>query len=78
LEQRKPIFILDKPSKREYSIEKLTQLPQGNKVVEAAASNTDDFLWQDTWVSSTEQNILFGANRAYLHLETPKLHFGFL
>jgi hypothetical protein len=51
---------------------------QGNNVPDAAASNMDGvfgeihvFL-QLSWVD------LFGANRAYLHLETPKLEEVFL
>jgi hypothetical protein len=50
----------------------LTQLPQGNKVVEALASSIAGFLWRDTWVPQLAE-ILFGSNRAYLLLETPKL-----
>jgi hypothetical protein len=52
LEQREPISSWEYPHRRKYSIEKLIQLPQGNKVVEAPDSNIDGFLWSDTCVSS--------------------------
>jgi hypothetical protein len=56
LEQRDPITTFNDPRWRKYSIQKLTQLSQGEKVQDAAASNIDFFPWNDTWVSSTQLN----------------------
>jgi hypothetical protein len=41
---------------RKYSVQKLTQVSQGNNVVDAPVSNTHGFLSRDTWVSSTQLN----------------------
>jgi hypothetical protein len=57
---------------RKISFQKLIQLSHGNNVLDAAPSNKDGILWRDTWVSSFTWIIIFGAERAYIHLETPK------
>jgi hypothetical protein len=61
----------------EYYFQKLPQLSQVINVLDAAASNIHGFLWRDTCVSSTQIG-LFGANRPFLNLETPKLQEVFL
>jgi hypothetical protein len=63
---------------RKYSLQELTQASPGNNGLDAAASNTDGLLSRDICVSSTQLKGLFGANRAYPHLETPKLQEVFL
>jgi hypothetical protein len=39
---------------RKYSFQTLTQLSQGNNLLDAPASNTDGFLSRDTCDSSTQ------------------------
>jgi hypothetical protein len=39
---------------RIYSSQKLTQISQRNSGLDAAASNTDGFVWRDAYVSSTQ------------------------
>jgi hypothetical protein len=41
-------------------------------VLDATLSNIDGFLWTHACVSSIQLNRPNGANRAYIHLETPK------
>jgi hypothetical protein len=50
----------------------------GNKVLYSAASNIDIFLWEVHMFLQLCWIYLFGANCAYLHLETPKLQEVFL
>jgi hypothetical protein len=58
---------------KKYSFQKRTQFSQGNNVPDATASNTHQFLSRDICLSSTYLNNLFGAKRAYQHIETLKL-----
>jgi hypothetical protein len=44
-----------------------------NNVVHYRASNTDGFLWRDTFISQLGCIGLFGTNRTYLHLVKLKL-----
>jgi hypothetical protein len=46
LEQREPVSNLNNLSCRRYSFQKLTQFTQGNKVIDATASNTDSFSFE--------------------------------
>jgi hypothetical protein len=50
----------------------------GNNIFDVPNSDTDGFLSRDTCVMSTQQIVLLVANRAYLHLETPKFQEVFL
>jgi hypothetical protein len=47
-------FHLEKSKCRKYSFQKLTEFSQGNQVLDAPASNTDNILPRDTCVSSTQ------------------------
>jgi hypothetical protein len=47
-------------------------------VLDAAPSNKDGALWRHACVLYLRQIEIFGANRAYLHIETPLLQEGFL
>jgi hypothetical protein len=53
VEQIEPISILKPMTYSKYSNQKLTQFSQGNNVLDAQVSNTDDFLSRDTCVPST-------------------------
>jgi hypothetical protein len=48
---------------RKYSFEKFPQFSQGNNVLDAEASNIDDFLWRDSCVSSIQLIGLFGTKQ---------------
>jgi hypothetical protein len=50
----------------------------GNYVLYAAASNTEGFLWSDTSVFKLTLIGLFGANRAYFHVQNYDLQAVFL
>jgi hypothetical protein len=52
--------------------QKLIQFWQGNNVIDAAATNIGGFHCRDARVFQVKWIGLFGANTAYLHLETPK------
>jgi hypothetical protein len=52
--QREPITMWKNPHCRKHSFQKLTQLSQGNNVLDTADSNINGFLWRDTCVSSTQ------------------------
>jgi hypothetical protein len=54
LEKTEPISTLKHLSRRKYSFQKLTQFFQGINVLDAPASNIDDFLYADTCDSSTK------------------------
>jgi hypothetical protein len=56
LEQTEPISTLKTVICRKYSFQKFTQFLLGNNVLDPNASNTDDFLWRDTCVSSSQLN----------------------
>jgi hypothetical protein len=53
LEQTEPISTLNPLSSTKYSFQNLTQLSQGNYMLDAPAYNTDGFLYRDISVSST-------------------------
>jgi hypothetical protein len=53
---KKPISNLKNLSCRKYSFQKLSQLSQGNDVLNATHSNIDAFLWSDICGSSTLLN----------------------
>jgi hypothetical protein len=55
---------------QEAFLQKWTQFSQGDNVIDAAATNIDGFHWRDTGVFQLKWIGLFGANTAYLHLET--------
>jgi hypothetical protein len=61
-----------------YSFQKLTQFSQGNNVLDAAASNIKGFFGEIQVLLQVSCIYLFGTNRTYLLLETPKLQEGFL
>jgi hypothetical protein len=54
-------------------LSKTTQIPQGNNVLHAPASNIDDFLYRRYMFNPLSSIGLFGKNRAHLHLEKPML-----
>jgi hypothetical protein len=56
MKRNEPFYILKTMICRKYSFQKLTQLSQGNNVLDVPASNTDGFLLKDTCVSSTQLN----------------------
>jgi hypothetical protein len=56
LEQREPLSTLKHLSWRKCFFEKVTQLSQGNSILDATASNTNVFLSRETCVSSTQLN----------------------
>jgi hypothetical protein len=43
---------------RKYFCQNLNRFLQGNKMLDAAASNIDGFCWRDSWVFSTQPNRL--------------------
>jgi hypothetical protein len=47
---------IEKPTLHEVSFQELTLLSQGNNMQDAAASNTDGFLWRDASVPTTPMN----------------------
>jgi len=52
-EQTESISTFNHLSSRKYSFEKTNRILQGNNVVEAPGSKTDDFLSRDTCVSTS-------------------------
>jgi hypothetical protein len=58
---------------QEVNLSETNSIVLRNKVPDVAASNIYGFLSRDTCVSSTHLKRPFGENRAYLHLEKPKL-----
>jgi hypothetical protein len=64
---------------RKYSFQKRNEFWQGNNVPDVPASNTDGFFFWEIYVFLQLSWIgLFAGNRAYVHLETPKLQERFL
>jgi hypothetical protein len=69
---RKPIPTFRNLTCRKYGFQKETQFSPGNNVLDAAASNIDDFFGEThvfLQLSTTAQN---GTNTACIHLEKPK------
>jgi hypothetical protein len=42
-------------------------------VLGAPTSDTNDFVWRDACVSSTQVNRPFGTKRSHLHFEKPRV-----
>jgi hypothetical protein len=71
--KNEPFWSLKTKICRMYSFQKVTQLSQGNNMLNAAASNIDGFLRQrNTNISSPSWIGLFRGNRAYLNLGSHK------
>jgi hypothetical protein len=73
LEETDPISTCKHLSSRQYSFQKLNLFSQGKKMLDAAVSKIDGFLWRDSCVFQFSQLGLVGVNRAYIHIETPKM-----
>ena len=54
---------------RNHSFQKLTELSQGNRVIDAPTSNTDGFLCRTHVFAKLRLKGLFRTNRDYLHLQ---------
>jgi hypothetical protein len=78
LEQRQPVSTLKNLSCRKYSFQKLTQLSQGNNVLDAPAYDTNDFLGEIRLFCQLSWICLFWTKKACLHLKKPKLQEVFL
>jgi hypothetical protein len=73
LEEIHPTSTFKYLSGRSYSFPDPYPISHGKNMVDDAASNIDGFLWRNSCIFSTWLKCLVGANRAYLHLEIPKL-----
>jgi hypothetical protein len=73
LEEIHPTSTFKYLSSRRYYFQDLNPFSHGKKMVDDAAPNVDGFLWRNSCIFSTRLKSLVGANRAYLHLEIPKL-----
>jgi hypothetical protein len=58
---------------KSYSFQKVTQLPQGNNVLDAPETNKNGFLWRDSCLISTQKTISIWKKKAYLQLVKPQL-----
>jgi hypothetical protein len=63
---------------QEIILSKTNSIVRRNKVLNAAASSIHSFFWEEHVLLQLSRIGLFGANPAYLHLETPKLQGAFL
>jgi hypothetical protein len=66
------------PKLQEVFLSKLTQVSQGNNVLNAPASNKGGSLWRDSFVYSTYLIGQFGTNSGIVHIENNDLQEVFL
>jgi hypothetical protein len=62
----------------EVFLSQVNSILTGKQCAICCSSNIDCFLWRDTCVSSTQVKDIFWTNKAYIHLEIPKLQEVFL
>jgi hypothetical protein len=62
---------------QEVFLSKLSQFLKRNNVLDVLESNTNGFLWRDTYISSSQLNKTI-SNRDYLHLEKSNLQEDYL